>query len=105
MIKIEVKLMIPLSIVESRHWKEWIQTLDLAFNVPTVQAIKAGLYTISKDIDFKITLQLKCIDYVNESVDGWYDATNRPFNGYVVDIACFLNYPTTFIFVWVEIAL
>jgi len=30
MVKMLVKLMIPLSIIESRHWKEWIQTLDPA---------------------------------------------------------------------------
>ena len=63
-----------------------METLDPAFNAPTVQAIKAGIYTIAKDIGYKITLQLKYIDYVNESVDGWSDATNRSFNGYVVDM-------------------
>jgi hypothetical protein len=75
--------MIPLSFVESRHRKEWIQILDPAFNVPTVQTIKASHYTITKYIEYKITLQLKSIDYVNVSVDGWSDATNRSFNGYV----------------------
>ena len=64
MLKMLVKLMIPLSIVEKRRWKECIQTLDLAFNVPTVQTIKASLYTIAKDIECKITLQLKSIDYI-----------------------------------------
>ena len=75
--------MIPLLIVESRHWKEWIQTLDPAFNVPTVQSlnwselselqsewselqtIKASFYTIAKNIEYKITSQLKSIDNVN----------------------------------------
>ncbi len=65
---------------------EWIQTLDPAFNVPTVQTIKASLYTIAKDIEYKTTLQLKSIDYVNVSVDDWSDATNRSFNGYVVEV-------------------
>jgi hypothetical protein len=84
MVKMLVKLMLQLSIVEIRPWKEWIQTLDPAFNVPTVQTVKASLYTIAKDIEYKITLQLKAIDYVNVSVDGWSDVTNRSFNGYVV---------------------
>ena len=83
---IVVKLMIPLSFNESRHWIEWIQILDPDFNVPTVQTIKASLYTIAKDIEYKTTLQLKSIDYVNVSVDDWSDATNRSFNGYVVDV-------------------
>ena len=52
MVEMLVKLMIPLSFVESRHWKEWIQILDPAFNVPTVQTIKASLYTIAKDIEY-----------------------------------------------------
>ncbi len=43
MVKMLVKLMIQLSFVESRHWKEWIQILDPAFNVPTVQTINFTL--------------------------------------------------------------
>ena len=42
MVMIVVKLMIPLSFVESRHFKEWTQILDPVFNVPTVQTIKAS---------------------------------------------------------------
>jgi len=81
-----VKLMIPLLFVESRHFKEWTQILDPVFNVPTVQTIKASHYTITKYIEYKITLQLKSIDYVNVSVDGWSDATKKSFNRYVVDM-------------------
>ena len=66
--------------------KEWIQTLDPAFIAPIVQTIKASLYTIAKDIEYKITLQLKPIDYVNVGVNGWFEATNRSFDGYVVDM-------------------
>ena len=70
MVMIVVKLMIPLSFNESRHWKEWIQILDPDFNVPTVQTIKASLHTVAKYIEYKITLKLKSNDYVSVSVDG-----------------------------------
>ncbi len=56
-----------------------------SFNVLAVLTIKASLLTIAYDIEYKITLQLKSIDYVNVSVDGWSEATNRSFNIYLVD--------------------
>ena len=74
----------PLSIVESEGFKEFVATLDPSFTMPNRKTIKnTGIPAIKDQVYNKLKKTIKSIQYPNISVDGWSDATSRPFNGYI----------------------
>ena len=76
--------MIPLSTVDNPAWKEWLAYIDPSYRVPTVETVKlSGLFPMVKRVEVKVKDLLMQIKYVNVSVDGWTDKTNRSFNGYI----------------------
>lgn len=84
MTKMLVRLMIPMSVIESDAWKDYMGYIDPSYNVPTVQTVKvSGLVPMVKKVEEDIKNLLSEMKYVNVSVDGWSDATNRCFNGYI----------------------
>jgi hypothetical protein len=84
LVKMLVKLMLPISIVESEAWYEYMQTIDPSFRVPTRETIKnSGINNMLSRVHAKMAADLAKIEYVNVSCDGWSDKTLRCFNGYI----------------------
>ena len=76
--------MLPLSLVENKGFKEFINYIDPSFLMPTRKTIKTTGVPALKEIVFsKLKNQLQTIQFPNMSVDGWSDATARAFKGYV----------------------
>jgi hypothetical protein len=83
MTRMLLKLMLPISIVEKQAWRELLSVVDPSFSVPSVQTVKSRFDPMIAKVEKLIEKQLADIEYVNASVDGWSDRTNRSFNGYV----------------------
>lgn len=79
-----VSLMLPVSIIESRAFREFMSVFDPSFNVPTRHTVKtSGLGAMYEKVDYKIRALLNSMSHINISVDGWSDAVIRCFNGYI----------------------
>ena len=84
LVKMLVCLMLPVSIIESRAFREFMSVFDPSFNCPTRHTVKtSGLGSLWDKVDFKIRALLNSMTYVNISVDGWSDAAIRCYNGYI----------------------
>ena len=80
-----VKCMLPVSIVETDGFMEWVEYMDPYFNLPTRHTIKVtGLPSLRKYVDGQNREILKEIPWPNVSCDGWSDDTIRSWNGYYV---------------------
>jgi len=80
-----VSLMLPISIICKKAFKDFMKMVDPSFNVPTRKTVKTtGLSILLKTVTAKIAVILKSIPHVNVSVDGWSDSVMRCFNGYIV---------------------
>ena len=76
--------MLPLWIVESNGFKEFINYMDPSFNMPTRKTLKSsGVPSLKEMVLIKLKENLKNVEFPNMSVDGWSDATVRSFNGYI----------------------
>ena len=84
LLKMLVRCMLPLSLVENNGFQEFESYLDPSFKIPTRKTVKlTGIPTL-KDLVFnKMKDLLKNVEFQNVLVDGWSDNTARPFNGYV----------------------
>ena len=84
LIKMFVRLMLPLSIIQSSAFNEFLGEFDPSFTVPTRPTIKGtGLSKFMEKVNLKIRSILSTIEWVNISIDGWSDPTARSFIGYV----------------------
>ena len=82
--KMIVKCMLPISIVESAGFKEYIQYIDPSFTMPNRETIKrSSLPYLVQEVQVKIKNILINIEFPNVSTDGWTDASMRPYNGYI----------------------
>ena len=80
-----VSLMLPISIICRKAFKDFLKVFDPSFIVPTRKTVKTtGLNVLLKTVYEKIGIVLKSMSYVNVSVDGWSDSVMRCFNGYIV---------------------
>ena len=80
-----VKCMIPISIVESEGFIEYIKYLDPSFSMPTRPTIKkTALPEMKLMVQNKIKAIINTIQSVSTSMDAWTDAAARPFNGFIV---------------------
>ena len=78
------RCMLPISIVETDGFKDFLHYLDPSFQIPTRRRVKdVGLPAIKLTIQNKIKNVLHNLSWVNTSVDLWTDATTRCFNGYI----------------------
>ena len=77
--------MLPISLVETKAFKDFMYVFDPSFNVPTRNTIKnSGLNNMYSSVHSKMLKILESIPHVNISVDGWSDAVIRCYNGYIV---------------------
>ena len=84
LVRMLIKLMLPISIVEKDAFKEFIKIFDPHFTVPNRLSIKTiGVEELYKATNIKIKEILDKCQWINLSNDGWSDATARCFNGYV----------------------
>ena len=80
-----VRLMLPVSLIETQAFKEFMKVFDPSFNVPTRNTVKtSGLDNMFNGVQSKIQNILDSMTHVNVSVDGWSDAVIRCYNGYIV---------------------
>jgi hypothetical protein len=85
LVKMLVRLMLPVSIIESTAFKEFIAVFDPSLNVPTRETVKtSGMTNMYESVEKKIMNILATMTHVNISVDGWSDAVIRCYNGYIV---------------------
>ena len=78
MIKMLVKLMLPISLIETKAFKDFMHVFDPSFNVPTRNTVKnSGLNNMYAGVHAKILKILDSISHVNITVDGWSDAVIR----------------------------
>ena len=76
--------MLPISIVSQPAWIEYERYKYPCYKVPTRETLKrTGLVKMFNDVNQKVKDILNDLEFVNTSVDGWSDATNRCFNGYI----------------------
>jgi hypothetical protein len=79
-----VKCCLPLSIVEHPAFEQYTYCLEPNFKLPCRFTIKNSfLPAMTKDVQKKQIDLLANIEFVNISLDGWSDKTNRTFNGYI----------------------
>ena len=79
-----VRLMLPISIIETQAFKDFMQVFDPSFNVPTRNTVKTSILdNMYANVYSKIQKQLDTMTHVNVSVDGWSDAVMRCYNGYI----------------------
>lgn len=84
LLKMLVKCMLPISIVENAAFREYIEYLDPSFNIPSVYTIKyKGLTELAVHVDNELVAALAKFRYVNIALDLWCDATMRSFIGFV----------------------
>ena len=75
--------MLPISLVEKEGFRKYVQFLDPSFTMPTRWKIKeTGLPNLKQNIENQIKNDLKSIEWLNISLDGWTDGIYRCFNGY-----------------------
>ena len=68
----------PISIVEKEGFRELIEFLEPSFNMPTRFKVKdSGLPSMKLNVENMIRAELKCIDSINISLDGWSDRLMR----------------------------
>ena len=76
--------MLPLSLVETAGFKEFINYIDPSFSMPSRKTVKStGIPELKDMIVVKLKELLEKIEFPNMSTDGWSDPTLRPFNGYI----------------------
>jgi hypothetical protein len=74
----------PISIVEKDGFRELIEYLEPSFSMPSRYKIKENNIPIMREyVNEKIKKELKEIDSINISLDGWSDAIMRCFNGFI----------------------
>jgi hypothetical protein len=82
--KMIVKCMLPISIVESDGFREFLMHLNPKFSIPDVYTIKYGTLTSPMiQINSCIQTELDQMTYCNISLDLWSDAIVRAFNAEV----------------------
>jgi hypothetical protein len=72
---------LPLRIVESTGFLNFVQTLDPMYRPPCTNTVKANIKANVKIMQEKITSRLKECDSVNVTVDIWSDRVMRSFMG------------------------
>ena len=78
--KMIIKCMLPISIVESSGFKEYMRYVDPSFTMPSCHTIKrTSLPYLVQKVRGKIQDILNDIDFPNVSTDGWTDATMRVY--------------------------
>jgi hypothetical protein len=78
LIKMLVRLMLPVSLIETQAFKDFMQVFDPSFNVPTRNTVKtSGLDNMFNAVQSKIQNIIDSMTHVNVSVDGWSDAVIR----------------------------
>jgi hypothetical protein len=83
-VKMIIKCMLPISIVENKGFKEYINYIDSSFHMPCVQTVRdSGLNVLNQLVVDKINARLNSISSLSTSLDLWSDATLRPFNGLI----------------------
>ena len=84
MVSMLVKCMLPISLVENKGFREYINYIDPSFTMPSRQRIKeTALPKLKAMCTEKIKKCLNRIRWVNTSLDLWTDSTARPFNGVI----------------------
>jgi hypothetical protein len=75
--------MLPVSLVENKFFKSWLETVDPPFNIPTVRTLKKnGIYKSKDDVLAKIKkICQHDLKYPSVTLDLWSDATMRTFFG------------------------
>ena len=90
--KFIVKTMQPISIVERDGFRELIEYLEPSFVMPTRFKVKESCLPAMKAlVEDRIRNELKLLDSVNVSLDGWSDGIMRCFNGYIAQ-GCIYNF-------------
>lgn len=78
----------PISIVERDGFRELIEYLEPSFVMPTRFKVKeSGLPAMKALVEDRIRNELKLLDSVNVSLDGWSDG----INGYIAQ-GCIYNF-------------
>lgn len=84
LLKMLIKCMLPISIVENAAFREYIEYLDPSFNMPSVYTVKyKGLSELSLRVEIELSSALSKLRYINIALDLWTDATMRSFIGFV----------------------
>ena len=76
--------MLPISLIITKGFTEFLSILDPYFNVPNFTTVKRKIRGINFILEEKIKMLLKKVSHVNISIDIWSDATMRSFVGYMV---------------------
>lgn len=80
-----ISLMLPVSLIETKAFKDFMHVFDPSFSVPTRYTVKTtGLTNMWCIVESKMRRLIDSFPHVNISVDGWADATIRCFNGYIL---------------------
>lgn len=79
-----IKCMLPISLVDSAAFRDYIKFLDPSFSMPTRRTINDTALPKLKEICQKrIKDILNNIATVTVCTDLWSDCTARPFNGFI----------------------
>lgn len=79
-----VQCMLPISIVDTPAFREYMNYIDPSFTIPSRKGIKDSfLPKLKENVENKIKTILKTIKHPNVCTDFWSDSTARPFNGFV----------------------
>jgi len=76
--------MMPLFLVENKHFQYWVHTIDNCFKFPTRKTLKTSyMQTLLTGVSTKHQLLLNNSEWINISVDAWSDGVMRSYNGYI----------------------
>ena len=84
LLKLFAKLMIPVSLINTEAWNQYEKYKDPSYRVPTRKTfMNSHLNNLKLTTEKKLFDMLCQFQYLNVSVDGWADASNRCYNGYI----------------------
>jgi hypothetical protein len=79
-----IKCMLPISIILTEGFREFIRVFDPFFFIPNITTLKRKIFIVKKCVHVIIKDLLKKCPHVNISIDIWTDLTMRSFVGYMV---------------------
>jgi hypothetical protein len=81
--KMLVKCMLPVSIIQTQGFSQWLQCVDPSFLIPDRETVKSHLTKTRKVVIEKTRTLFASVEYINVSLDSWTDAVARCFTGFI----------------------
>jgi hypothetical protein len=78
-----LRSMLPITLILSEAFRDFIKVFDPVFKVPNIHTLKRKMYQLRITIRNKIREMLQDCQFINITIDIWTDATMRSFVGYM----------------------